>query len=67
VHPAQTGPGTTRWVEVTRRIISVAALSRSQESSWSEVVSGKKREKTVVASLHEKELNVVYTYISLYT
>jgi hypothetical protein len=30
------------------------------------VVSGKKREKTVVASLHEKELNDVYTCTSLY-
>jgi len=31
------------------------------------VVSGKKREKTVVASLYAKESNDVYTYTSIYT
>jgi hypothetical protein len=61
VKTAQTGQGTTCWVEVTRRISSVAASSRCQESRRSEVVSGKKRGKTGVTSLHAKESNDVYT------
>jgi hypothetical protein len=67
VKTAQTGQGTSLWVEVTCRVISVAVSSSCQELSWSEVVSGKKHEKTVVASLHEKALNVIYTYTSIYT
>jgi hypothetical protein len=57
---AQTGQGTSLCVEVMCRVTSVAVSSICQELSWSEVVSGKKREKTVVASLRGKELNVVY-------
>jgi hypothetical protein len=58
VKTAQTGQGTTCWVEVTCRVNRVAVSSRCQEFSWSEVVSGKNREKTIVASMDEKQLNV---------
>ena len=61
---AQTGQGTAFWVEVTYRVISVAVSSRCQELSWSEGVSGKKREKTVVASLYEHSQPYLYKDIN---